>query len=249
MISDSNTATTAVFTPPVADLSIFGDNIDVARAAVDDLQAHLEPHVRVTLEDLTCAAAFFTALGFDVRRERIPFRALIDNVDAKETWKAANEGFEGGVNRTGLFWDLAVSLIELNAGVPEDGEPPRGIYFTVHKTNGYGAKNVDIVAARALFFDEDFSDDKSRLDLGELHKKAPLNAIVRTKNGHHGYWVLDEGPDTVHEIGPRQLALAKHLKTDETVTDHARIMRVPGFNHWKGEPFKVHALHVEMPET
>jgi hypothetical protein len=46
----------------------------------------------------------------------------------------------------------------------------------------------------------------------------------------------------LYEFKPIQVALAKALGTDEKICDLPRVMRLPGFFHLKGEPFRTQLL-------
>src|SRR5262249_20679887 len=63
--------------------------------------------------------------------------------------------------------------------------------------------------------------------------------IVRSKNGLHAYWRLRAG-ESLDRFESAQVALATALRTDPSVKDLPRVMRVPGFFHRKdAEPFLV----------
>ena len=234
---------TPSFSLPAVDFSRF-ENVEKFDADIEEIQKHLAPELRITFGDILRMESFFRALGFDIKNEKIPFRALIDNSDARETWRAEH-GNSGGENVFRTFWEAVPRLIFLNAGNPDERIPPRGIFFTVHRHNGIGWRQQDIVEPRALFFD----DDNCSVDVEAVHAKCPFTALVRTRSGWHGYWAVVPGNMDIEDLERYQLAIASKLGTDPSVKDAARIMRVPGFLHWKRDPFPVGARHVTTQEA
>jgi hypothetical protein len=72
--------------------------------------------------------------------------------------------------------------------------------------------------------------------------ESPLkpSSVVETKNGHHAYWYALPGAKAGHyrAITSR---LVEFFDGDKNARDLARVMRVPGFLHWKNpsDPFRV----------
>lgn len=65
--------------------------------------------------------------------------------------------------------------------------------------------------------------------------------VVQSKGGPHAWWVLDSD-QPVEGVEGLSRAVAQALGSDPTVWDRTRILRVPGFWHWKdpASPFWVH---------
>lgn len=134
----------------------------------------------------------------------------------------------------GSFNQHSRSLCSLNA----DGA---GIFVTVNQTDMRGRSLNNIRRVRAYFVDkDDGSFDRDKL-------LAPPHLIVRSRNGEHAYWLVDEGdqPDRteyLQEFPYIQKALAQHLEGDMVAHDLPRVMRIPGFLHHKQDPYLVQLI-------
>jgi hypothetical protein len=126
----------------------------------------------------------------------------------------------------GTFDECAQRLLELN-------DLGAGIYVTVNETDGVGRKAKNIVSLRAQFID---------MDEGEI-SFVPIEPtiLVQSKRGQHLYFRLKPGED-LKDFTNTQKRLSKFYKSDPTVHDLPRVMRLPGFFHMKGEPFLVTVL-------
>ena len=103
-----------------------------------------------------------------------------------------------------------------------------GIFFMVNEGDGGGRKNKNVVRVRAFFAD---------FDGIPLPKEWPVkpDIFVRTSAGHfHAYWLVEDDCPLEHFKSIQQ-AIAKYYGSDASVNDLARVMRVPGFDHMKGE--------------
>ena len=121
-------------------------------------------------------------------------------------------------------------LVELNQrGV--------GIFVMVNEGDGQvhdGYKTcrtkANVIAIRALFVDLDGAP------LEPVLEALPPDIVVESSPGKwHGYWLVDGLP--LEEFERRQKQLAAKFGGDPSVHDLPRVMRVPGFFHFKGEPF------------
>ncbi len=102
--------------------------------------------------------------------------------------------------------------------------------------NEGGHTDAEITKVRAVFADTD---------------GAPLEPILRALTPHfviesspgkwHVYWLVAEG-FPLDRFKPVQKAIAAKFGTDPKVSNLSRVMRVPGFNHCKGQPFNVHFM-------
>jgi len=109
-----------------------------------------------------------------------------------------------------------------------------GIFLTINKSDGKGVKNNNINQVRALFVD---FDDNTQDNLAVINNmKLQPNMVIETSpKKYHAYWFVDDCPLTA--FNQAQQALSKRFNSDPSVCDLARIMRVPGFYHQKGQPF------------
>lgn len=120
----------------------------------------------------------------------------------------------------GSFHDIAPRLLQDNAN-------GYGIFVTVQGTDLRGRKKANITTARALFVD---SDTRANV----LAPLAPSIRIQSSPGKEHLYWLLQPGEDLTR-IPEAQALLARELDTDPQVRDLPRVMRVPGFAHWKSK--------------
>lgn len=113
-----------------------------------------------------------------------------------------------------------------------------GIFVMVNEGDGFvhdGRRtcrtNQNVFRIRAVFCDLDGAPLEPIL-------KAPLepHIIVESSPGKwHAYWLTSD--TTLNEFKGVQQALAAKYSGDKSVCDLARVMRLPGFYHQKGEPF------------
>ncbi len=104
-----------------------------------------------------------------------------------------------------------------------------GVFVTVNETDLQGRKAANILGVRALFID----CDTVRPTAWHL----PPSVIVESKAGPHAYWLVCDGDLTTFSACQRRLIA--HYHSDPVVNDLPRVMRLPGFDHRKGEPFTV----------
>lgn len=121
-----------------------------------------------------------------------------------------------------------------------------GAFFTVNGFKGQ-PKRENLAVLNAFFADLDGIKDLSGVNL-----PVDPTFIVRTKNGFHLYWLLDE---QIHrdEVGEEawEKAFAQYCEVEERLIagvgadknakDPTRILRVPGSFHWKDpkNPFEI----------
>jgi P4 family phage/plasmid primase-like protien len=98
-------------------------------------------------------------------------------------------------------------------------------------SNQLGRKGTDIKKIRAVFVDLDGAPPDS-----VKNAKIKTHAAVESSpDRFHGYWlVTDCLLDNFKRI---QKAIAEKYDGDPVVCDLPRVMRLPGFIHWKGRPF------------
>lgn len=101
-----------------------------------------------------------------------------------------------------------------------------------------GRKDSDVTRLRGYFIDIDEGDGSLLLNSPEQP-----DIIVETSPGkYHGHWLTQGGP--LEQFKTRQLALAARFGGDTTVCNLGRVMRLPGFVHWKAKPFLSRILRV-----
>lgn len=157
----------------------------------------------------------------------VTFQTFLDDGKGKGAW-----------TRTASLGEVWESLVTLN----DEGH---GIFVMVNEGDGRGRKQENVVAARALFIDD---DGKGETPIAFVEGKPPFDKLppsitVQSKAGQHNYWLLVPG-QPLDEFTPMQKALAEHFGTDTAVKDLPRVMRVPGFLHQKvrQDPFLVRVV-------
>ena len=107
-----------------------------------------------------------------------------------------------------------------------------GVFVMVNAGNGLGRSNATVIKVRAHVLDLDGAPITPVLE-SELQ---PHILIESSSDKWHAYWLVDGCP--LDKFKERQHALADKFQGDRSVCDLARVMRVPGFFHLKGEPFQ-----------
>ncbi len=105
-----------------------------------------------------------------------------------------------------------------------------GVFVTVNRSDGNGRKAENIVGVRAVWAELD----------GDVPETWPLDPsiIVETSPGkQHCYWLVD-GLTAEDHAAVMARMVADH-RSDPNAKDLARVLRLPGFLHRKGEPHLV----------
>jgi hypothetical protein len=163
--------------------------------------------------DTAMAARFLSALTGDHNHTFQTF------AEAGGATKACNRILHGSLERH------ANALASFNA-------KGAGVFVMVNHGDGMGRKSANVTAARALFVDLDGAPVEPVLS-GPL----PPRIVVESSPGKwHCYWPIVDLP--LDRFTDAQKALAARFDGDPKVHDRARVMRLPGFQHRKGEPFQ-----------
>jgi RepB DNA-primase from phage plasmid len=123
----------------------------------------------------------------------------------------------------GSFADLEFELERLN-------ESGAGIFVTINETNGKGRKTENIERVRALFVDLDGAP------LEPVLGTRPHIVVESSPRRFHAYWLVADMP--LGDFSACQEALIERFGGDPVVKDLPRVMRLPGFKHRKGKPFR-----------
>lgn len=113
-----------------------------------------------------------------------------------------------------------------------------GVFVMVNAGDGRGRKSDNVQQVRALFVDL----DGAPLEPVTLGPLAPNVTVESSPGRYHAYWLTDDC--ALEAFKPIQQALAARFAADPKVCDLPRVMRVPGFLHRKGEPFRSRLLTV-----
>ena len=129
--------------------------------------------------------------------------------------------------------DLRTRLVKANA-------VGMNVAVAINTTTGTSCTDSNVSAINAVFID----DDDGALDLETLLSlRVKPHLVVETSPGRlHAYWFVKNC--TVAQFKPVQRALADCLKTDRSVCNPARVMRLPGSVNWNhGTPFLARIVH------
>jgi hypothetical protein len=166
---------------------------------------------------------FLAALDDD---KRWTFQTFDDNAERKKERKARGEKDPFAQIMHSSLAKCWPTLVKLNA-------QGAGIFITVNRTDFKGRAAEDIKSVRALFVDLDGNPLDPVIAPGAMQP----HIVVESSPGRwHAYWrVL---PLMTHELFTLlQKSIAARFGGDPTVHDLPRVMRLPGFVHFKGEPF------------
>lgn len=102
-----------------------------------------------------------------------------------------------------------------------------GVFVTVNATDGKGRQAHNVLRVRAVFVDLDGAPLQPVLDSG----LDPQIVVESSPGKYHAYWLTDDCE--LDQFERVQKALAQRFGGDTSVTDLSRVMRVPGFSHFK----------------
>ncbi|GHU34892.1 hypothetical protein FACS1894105_02500 [Clostridia bacterium] len=112
----------------------------------------------------------------------------------------------------------------------------RGIFFVV---NSGGQNDTEIIRVNAQFVESDslsFEEQEAQLDAFPL----PPSIIVKTAKSLHCYWLVRDAD--IAKFRTVQRRLVAQFSGDPQCVNKSRVMRLPGFNHCKGEPVMVECV-------
>ena len=167
-------------------------------------------------------------------KHTIPFLDCLTE-DHPYTVRVHWQTFDDRPDKVNTAWGKYAGFNEISGQLRDANEGGSGIYVTVNETDGMGRKIGNITGLRAYWADLDGVE----VDIEAL-PLAP-SMVVQSKNGKHLYW-LSYGDCTLAQHKKMQSRIASSLKSDPSVIDPSRVLRVPGFFHRKGEPFMVSLL-------
>ncbi len=146
------------------------------------------------------------------------FRTFADRKDAQAP----------GRNYSGTLASLRERLVA-------DNHEGRGVFVVV---NAGGQTGASIARIRAVFADL----DGAPLDPVIACDLQPHIIVESSPDRFHAYWIT-EGL-ALSDFKPVQHRIAAMFGSDESVDDLPRVMRLPGFIHAKGEPFRSRIVHM-----
>lgn len=134
---------------------------------------------------------------------------------------------ESSAQRRGMARILHGTLAQHAEALANLNRQGSSVNFMVNEGDGRGRRAVNVLAIRALFVDLDGAPLQPVLE-GPLRP----HAVVQSSPGRfHAYWLVSGV--RLEDFTPLQRALAAMFGGDRTVTDLARVMRLPGTMHNK----------------
>jgi P4 family phage/plasmid primase-like protien len=112
----------------------------------------------------------------------------------------------------------------------------RGIFFVV---NFGGDCDEDISRINAVFVENDNLSIEAQLAALEAFPLPP-SLMVKTAKSVHAYWLVRDVPG--EKFRSFQKRLVAQFEGDPACVNESRVLRLPGFNHCKGEPVMVECI-------
>lgn len=152
-------------------------------------------------------------------------------------------------------WSVAQELFTLYDVLQGLNQNGYNIYFGVNpRKHVGGTKKEDVALARCIFADFDDKDDpmirpSCNDGAGCGRYEFVLNRIidaglpepslvVSSGGGIHCYWRLDEPIDEANAFKAAQKQIIHLLRSDNSINDFPRVMRMPGFLNVKTKPYR-----------
>lgn len=119
-----------------------------------------------------------------------------------------------------------------------------GIFVTPAAMDGNGRTLDHVQAIRAHYVDLDGVNAMADAQQAASHVLPPQMQVNTSPGRAHVYWLLDQRYRDNDYFNATQRRLATLFNGDRAVVDPTRVMRLPGFLHWKADPHLVtcHAL-------
>lgn len=170
---------------------------------------------------------FIEALTGD-KHEKVMLQYFVSENKREEAKLLRNQKLEGVIQ--GKYGSISHRLEKKNSA-------GANICIMVNEGDGKGRKAENVVKVRSLFIDLDGPPMEPAAMLLKPH------IVVESSPGkYHLYWKVSDCP--LDRFTPLQRAIAQQFGGDTSCTDLARVLRVPGFFHQKGEPVLTRLLEV-----
>ena len=114
-----------------------------------------------------------------------------------------------------------------------------GIFWVPNEFEG-ARKRENCTAIRWWFCDIDDGTKEEQLERISCCPLKP-STIVETANGYHCYWGAEDATLTNWDRVVKR-GIVPALEADPKASDPLRLLRLPDYNHNKGEPFWVHKV-------
>lgn len=135
--------------------------------------------------------------------------------------------------------DKSVRIVDTIHEARDFNEKKFGVFWTVNGFKDNRRVKENLIRINAWAVDIDNIDKKEQKKLIE---KSPLppSLVIESKNGYHVYFFSKDANPFMYESIMMD-RLIPFFKADKKARDLCRILRVPGFYHWKNEedPFLI----------
>ena len=170
------------------------------------------------LNDRVSYYDFFSAFGYS-DRDKLYLRTFKDK----------------GEKDSGRNYDCILkNLSFFEKSLHDDNREDRGIFFVV---NGGGQKDSDVKEVKAFFIDDDEASFEEQIEKLNSFDLEP-SVIIKTKRSLHAYW-LTKGETRIDYFTKIQEGFIEVFKSDMSIKNPSRVMRLYGFEHRKGDPVLV----------
>lgn len=171
--------------------------------------------------DLAEAERFLDVLA---EGEPVTFQTFDDDADRKQ--KSLARILHGTLE------EHAAELTRLN-------QRGAGVFVMVNFGDGKGREGANVTGVRGVFVDLDGAPPEPILKF-EL---TPHIVVESSPRKYHAYWLLADC--ALEQFRPLQKALIAKFNGDPSVHDLPRVMRLPGFIHRKGAPYRSRVIQIE----
>ena len=155
------------------------------------------------------------------------FLTLLDDSAENFTFQTFDDA---PAKRPGLARVLHGTIEKLGPVLTSLNDAGAGIFVMVNVGDGRGRKTENVTGVRAVFADFDGTP------LPESWPLEPHIVVESSPGRFHAYWIAS-GVE-LGEFKRLQEAIAARFGSDPSVNDLPRVMRLPGFIHRKGVPFR-----------
>lgn len=146
---------------------------------------------------------------------------------------------------------------DLSRDLPDPQITGHAVYFTPNGFDSLRREQEDVTQFNSVYIDVDAPKESTPEEIetfvkqktGEIYTTIEPSFIVRTKNGAHFHFLLEESVEVTEETTRDYKYLmdhiVKHFDADTGAKGINRVLRVPGFNHYKviDDPYEVHLIH------
>ena len=188
---------------------------------------------KFTESDITAARAFITALTGSPDTP-VVFQTFDDNRKRKDARpKGTHDPYARVISgRMAEHFDTLANLNKQGAG----------IFITVQECKPGKRSNDNITSIRAAI--NDFDGDNAVALAEAAASKLPPSIVVESSPGkRHLYWLTSPDTFELSEYTPFIESMVAITGADDNAKDLARVLRVPGFDHCKGERHRVTMLN------